>query len=33
MTSLTTYRTMAAIRVSWARENLFNSRFNARYSP
>ena len=28
MTTLTTYRTMAAIRVSWARENLFNSRFN-----
>ena len=28
MTTLTTYRTMATIRVSWARENLFNSRFN-----
>ena len=28
MTILTTYRTIAAIRVSWARENLFNSRFD-----
>lgn len=32
MTTLTTYRTMATIRVSWARENLFNTRINALFS-